>query len=171
MQILEGFAGVICSDSDNPDRIGAWSEAARAADRAHPYFGRPWGWLSSICEPWPGADRDRYMGPFDRPTANTVLVIGTVNDPATRYQDAVRTAAIMANARLLTLDGSGHTSLFKSRCIDRRVDEYLLTGQVPPAGTVCAADEVPFSRPPRQRRWAGVSATPFLLPPMVRRTI
>lgn len=111
------------------------------------------------------------MGPFDRPTANTVLVIGTVNDPATRYQDAVRTAAIMANARLLTLDGSGHTSLFKSRCIDRRVDEYLLTGQVPPAGTVCAADEVPFTRPPRQRRWAGVSATPFLLPPMVRRTI
>ncbi|HVF07572.1 MAG TPA: alpha/beta hydrolase, partial [Actinomycetota bacterium] len=170
-QIFEGFAGVLCSDSDNPGNARAWSDSARAADRANPYFGRPWVWLSSICEPWPGADEDRYMGPFDRRTANTVLVIGNVTDPATRYQGAVDTAAIMPNARLLTLDGSGHTSLFSSRCIDRHVAAYLLTGEVPPAGTVCAPDEVPFSRPPRQRRWAGVSATPFLLPPMVRRAL
>jgi TAP-like protein len=169
-QIVEGFAGVLCSDSDNPNHIRAWSDSARAADRANPYFGRPWVWFSSICEPWPGADEDRYMGPFDRRTANTVLVIGNVNDPATRYQGAVDTAEIMPNARLLTLDGSGHTSLFLSRCIDRHVSAYLLTGQVPPDGTVCAADEVPFSRA-HQRRWPGVSATPFLLPPMVRRTL
>lgn len=170
-QIFEGFAGVLCSDSDNPGNTAAWSDSARAADRAHPYFGRPWVWISSICVPWPGADDDRYMGPFDRRTANTVLVIGNVNDPATRYQGAVSTAEIMPNSRLLTLDGSGHTSLFLSGCIDGYVDTYLLTGEVPPAGTVCPVDDVPFAQPPRQQRSTGVTATPFLLPPMVMRTL
>ena len=170
-QTIEGFASVICSDSDNPGDAAAWSNSSRAADRAHPYFGRPWVWISSICAPWPGADDDRYMGPFDRQTANTVLVIGNVNDPATRYQGAVNTAEIMPNSRLLTLDGSGHTSLFLSGCIDSYVGKYLLTGEVPPVGTVCPVDEVPFSRPPRQRRSTGVSATPFLLPPMVMRSL
>ena len=168
-QIVEGFAGVLCSDSDNPSDPTAWSEAARAADHQHPYFGRPWAWISSICEPWPGADADRYSGPFDRQTANTVLVIGNVNDPATRYQGAVSAAEIIPNSRLLTLDGSGHTSLFLSRCIDRYVNTYLLTGQVPPAGTECPVDEVPFSQPVSQRSATEVSATPFLLPPMLTR--
>ncbi len=170
-QIVEGFAGVLCADSDNPSEASAWSEAARAGDRAHPYFGRPWVWISSICASWPGADDDRYMGPFDRPTANTVLVIGNVHDPATRYQGAVSAAETMPNSRLLTLDGSGHTSLFLSGCIDGYVDTYLLTGEVPPAGTVCPVDEVPFSQPPRQQRSTSVSATPFLLPPTVMRTL
>jgi hypothetical protein len=77
----------------------------------------------------------------------------------------------MPNSRLLTLDGSGHTSLFLSGCIDGYVDTYLLTGEVPPAGTVCPVDEVPFSQAPRQRRSAGVTAMPFLLPPMVMRSL
>jgi pimeloyl-ACP methyl ester carboxylesterase len=167
-QLVEGFAGVLCSDSDNPDDTAAWSDAARAADRQSPYFGRPWVWISSICQPWPGADDDRYTGPFDRWTANTVLVIGNVNDPATPYQGAVSTAEILPNSRLLTLDGSGHTSLFQSGCIDDYVSTYLLTGEVPPRGAVCPVDVVPFSQPPRASRSIAkesVSATPFLLPP------
>jgi pimeloyl-ACP methyl ester carboxylesterase len=167
-QTVEGFAGVLCADSDNPGTSAVWSDSARAADSAHPYFGRPWTWASSICAPWPGADDDRYMGPFDRQTSNTVLVIGNVHDPATRYQGAVSAAEILPNARLLTLDGSGHTSLFQSGCIDDYVSTYLLTGEVPPRGAVCPVDVVPFSQPPRASRSIAkesVSATPFLLPP------
>ena len=164
-QILEGFAGVWCSDTDTPDDAAAWSLAARAADRRNPYFGRPWAWTDSICQPWPGADVDRYTGPFDRQTANTVLVIGTRNDPATRYRSAVTTSKILSNARLLTLDGSGHTSLFLSGCIDGHVATYLLTREVPPHGTVCPVDVVPFSQPVARRRPSGPSVAPFLVPP------
>ena len=168
-QVLEGFAGVWCSDADNPDRASAWAEAARAADHENPYFGRPWVWSGSICAAWPGHDGDRYTGPFDQETANTVLVIGNRNDPATRYQDAVSTTNILSDARLLTLDASGHTSLFISRCVDRAVDRYLLTGDVPPAGTVCQEDVVPFSEPAPRPRSFEVSAAPYLLPATLRR--
>ncbi|HEY6709233.1 MAG TPA: hypothetical protein VJB61_16765 [Actinomycetota bacterium] len=51
-----------------------------------------------MCAPWLGRDGDRYLGPFNRRTANTVLVVGNVNDPATRYQDAVSTAGLRGGA-------------------------------------------------------------------------
>jgi pimeloyl-ACP methyl ester carboxylesterase len=34
--LLEGLPGVACSDSDNPDQVGAWRRAADAADRTAP---------------------------------------------------------------------------------------------------------------------------------------
>jgi pimeloyl-ACP methyl ester carboxylesterase len=164
-QVLEGFAGVWCLDPDNPDHPSAWARAARRADRRDPYFGRPWIWFGSICAQWPGKDRDRYVGPFNRRTANTVLVVGNVNDPATRYQDAVSTARLLGRGRLLTVAGSGHTSLFLSSCADRLVSRYLLTGRVPPKGTVCDVDVVPFAEPAALAQSAQASAHAYLMPP------
>ena len=164
-QVLEGFAGVWCLDPDNPDHVSAWARAARAADRRDPYFGRPWIWFGSICASWPARDTDRYTGPFNRRTANTVLVVGNRNDPATRYQDAVSTAQLLSRGRLLTVEGSGHTSLFLSSCADRHVNRYLLTGRVPPPGTVCGVDVVPFAQPQPTTATAEVSAHAYLLPP------
>jgi pimeloyl-ACP methyl ester carboxylesterase len=167
-QVLEGFAGVWCLDPVNPDHPSAWARAARRADRRDPYFGRPWIWFGSVCAQWPGHDRDRYLGPFDRRTANTVLVVGTVNDPATRYQDAVSTARLLDRGRLLTVAGSGHTSLFLSACADAHVSRYLLTGRVPAAGTVCPVDVVPFAQPADPAATAEVSAQAYLLPPTLQ---
>jgi len=144
-QVIEGGVGVTCSDTDNPDSPGDWARAAAAADRRNPYFGRFWGWLSSICAWWPGVDRDRFIGPYSAETANPVLVVGTRFDPATRYQDAVSTAGVLGRARLLTLDGWGHTSLFKSRCIDEYTADYLLHRRLPPRGASCRPDRVPFA--------------------------
>jgi hypothetical protein len=109
---------VACSDSDNPDRVDAWRRAAAAADRAAPYFGRYWTWFSSICQPWPGRDPDRYAGPWTRQTVNPVLVVGNRFDPATPYRGAVTLARLLPRSRLLTLDGWGHASEGKSSCID-----------------------------------------------------
>ena len=167
-QVLEGFAGVWCLDPINPDHPSAWASAARRADRRDPYFGRPWIWFGSICASWPGQDRDRYLGPFNRQTANTVLVVGNVNDPATRYQDAVSTARLLGRGRLLTVAGSGHTSLFLSSCADAHVSRYLLTGRVPPKGTVCGVDVVPFAQPATAAATAEVSAHAHLLPPTLQ---
>lgn len=132
---------MVCTDTLNPRTVDAWPPAAAAADRAHPYFGRLWTWFSSVCVPWRAQDADRFLGPFTARTSNPVLVVGNVNDPATPYHGAVTLS------RLLTLDGCGHTSLFQSACIDARVNRYLLTSQVPPAGTVCRPDVIPFAQP------------------------
>ena len=145
--ILEGFPGVACSDSDNPADVGAWERAADASDRKAPYFGRYWTWFSSICQPWPGRDTRRYTGPWTKPTANPVLIVGNRFDPASPYQGAVTLARLLPRSRLLTLDGWGHTSEGKSSCIDAHTDRYLLTTRVPARDTVCRPDIVPFAKP------------------------
>jgi pimeloyl-ACP methyl ester carboxylesterase len=148
--ILEGLPGVACSDSDNPHQIGAWQRAADAADRTAPYFGRYWTWFSSICQPWPGHDPDRYTGPWTTQTVNPILIVGNRFDPATPYQGAVTLAHLLPRSRLLTLDGWGHTSENKSSCIDAHTARYLLTTRTPHPGTVCQPDLVPFAHPSAQ---------------------
>jgi pimeloyl-ACP methyl ester carboxylesterase len=141
---IEGFPGVACADSDNPTSYDAWVEAGADADAANGYFGRIWTWASSICAEWPGADSDRYVGPFDTATENPVLVVGAKWDPATRYQGAVIAHGLLPNSALLTVDSWGHTSLFTSACADEAIATYLISGTTPAPGTVCTQDLVPW---------------------------
>jgi pimeloyl-ACP methyl ester carboxylesterase len=139
---VESFPGVVCADSDNPSSYAAWSAAA---DAATGYFGRFWTWAGSPCAEWYTADEDRYTGPFDRLTANPVLVVGNLFDPATPYHGAVAADALLPSSSLLTVDGWGHTSLFLSQCADAHINAYLLTVAIPPPGTVCTQDFTPFA--------------------------
>ncbi len=145
---IEGFPGVACSDSDNPNSYSAWSRQGALADKRFGYFGRIWTWASSICAEWPGTDNGRYTGPFTRSTANPVLVIGNNFDPATRYQGAVTVSGLLPGSRLLTVHGWGHTSIFLSACADAAVTAYLLNLTLPAQGTVCEQDAVPFAPAP-----------------------
>jgi hypothetical protein len=103
-----------------------------------------------------------------------VLVVGNYFDPATRYQGAVTAARLLPNSRLLSYAGWGHGAYFIAGnfCVDSAVTRYLLTGRVPPAGTVCQPEGSPFGptsaamlRAAQQTR-AGLTAA--TLPPAVR---
>ena len=110
-----------------------------------PYFGRWWTWLDEACATWTLPSPGRYNGPFNRVTAHPVLVIGNRRDPATRYRDAVSLSRILPKARLLTVDGTGHTSLgVHSRCVARTTAAYLLHGTLPAAGTTCRTQDHAF---------------------------
>jgi hypothetical protein len=80
-------------------------------------------------------------------TSNPVLVIGNEFDPATRYEGAVLASNLLPNSRLLTVHGWGHTSLFISQCANDVQTRYLVDLTLPPVGTVCEQDHVPFSGP------------------------
>jgi pimeloyl-ACP methyl ester carboxylesterase len=143
---LEGSLAVSCSDTDNPHTYAAWSAAGHAADAANGYFGSLWTWTpSSGCAEWPGADHDRYIGPFNTYTTNPVLVVGNLFDPATRYEGAVTAANLLPNSRLLTVHAWGHSSLGKSSCASNVVSRYLNDLVLPAPGTVCQQDRVPFA--------------------------
>jgi pimeloyl-ACP methyl ester carboxylesterase len=141
----EGFPGVLCSDSMNPTSYQAWSDQGAIADERFGYFGRLWTWVSSICAVWPGADQDRFLGPFDHRTANPLLIVGNMFDPATRYEGAVKLHHLMRNSFLLTVHGWGHGAIFVSRCVDLAEARYLLQGITPARGKVCQQDDVPFA--------------------------
>lgn len=141
---VEGFPGVACADSDNPDNYPAWWDAAQQAEADYGYFGPLWTYASSICAAWPGQQNGRYIGPFTAYTANPVLVVGNYFDPATRYEGAQTVAGLLPNSRLISLNGWGHVSIFLSQCMDQAVADYLLDGSLPPEGTVCDQDLTPF---------------------------
>ena len=123
---VEGFPAVACADTDNPRSHRTYSRAAADAEARYGYFGPLWTWASSPCTRWPFKDRDRYEGPFTANTANPVLVIGNLYDPATRYEGAQALRSLLPNSALLTVDVPGHTSLGLSSCAGFLTGQYLL---------------------------------------------
>jgi pimeloyl-ACP methyl ester carboxylesterase len=133
-----------CSDSPNPGRAGFRSLDRFAYDRSGP-MGPFWLWMGVGCASWPASAADRYAGPWNRRTANPVLVIANTYDPNTPHQGAVAMARQLARARLLTLDGYGHTSHpDPSACVFRAYVAYFVHLRLPPRGTVCQPDRAPF---------------------------
>jgi pimeloyl-ACP methyl ester carboxylesterase len=156
----EQTLAVLCPDSPNPRDPAAYSAAGRRAYARSGAFGLEQPWKTEACADWPAADaaQDRYSGPWNRPTATTILVIGNTGDPVLPLQNSVAMSRDLAHARLLTVDGYGHTELGNpSTCATDYETRYLLTGALPPPRTVCEENATPFSgggqpkadRPPR----------------------
>ena len=146
VNFAEGFPAVACEDSNNPTDYHVWSTQGAAADEAFGYFGRIWTWASSPCAQWPLDDHGRYLGPFTARTANPVLVIGNLYDPATRYQGAQTVRGLLPNSALLTVDVPGHTSLGASACAGFLTGQYLLNPGAAAGidGEVCPVEFNPF---------------------------
>jgi pimeloyl-ACP methyl ester carboxylesterase len=141
---LGGNFAIRCSDSPNPGPAGFRSLDRFAYERSGP-IGPLWSWMGVGCASWSASATDRYAGPWNRRTANPVLVIGNTYDPNTPYQGAVAMARQLARARLLTLDGYGHTSHpDPSACVSRAYVAYFVHLRLPPRGTVCQPDRAPF---------------------------
>jgi pimeloyl-ACP methyl ester carboxylesterase len=156
---VEGSPGVTCSDTINPRSFAAWQRSADRAEQRYGYFGRVWNWAWSACRSWPAtAGQDRHLGPWTARTSAPVLVVGNYFDPATRYQGAQAAARLLPNSRLLSYAGWGHAAAFiaGNACVDAATTRYLLTSQVPAAGTVCRPQGSPFDPPPA----ATLAATP-----------
>ncbi len=124
---VEGFPAVACQDTTNPSTHLAWFEAGQEAAAQFGIFGEIWTWASSPCAVWSHFDSDVYKGPFDTGTSKSVLVIGNLYDPATRYQGAVTADGLLAGSALLTVDEPGHTSLGISVCAGAVTGQYLAT--------------------------------------------
>ena len=146
---FEAFSGVMCTDGLHPKDAESWPAATAKADKRAPYFGRAWAWGSVQCagESWTVRDEDAYTGPFNRRTAAPVLVVGNRWDPATNYDEAVSSAKLLPNSRLLSSTNWGHTAYGTSACATTAIDNYLLKVTLPAKGKVCEGDVQPFTEP------------------------
>jgi pimeloyl-ACP methyl ester carboxylesterase len=151
---IEQSFGVLCADSADPHQVSDYAAAARLGLHRAGGFGLFWAWNEEACAQWPrGASQDGYTGPWNRRTASPILVIGVTHDPATPYQDSVNMSRDLARARLLTVDGYGHTE-FANPSTCATIDEirYLTTGALPAAGAVCQQNGTPFPTPSSRNR-------------------
>jgi pimeloyl-ACP methyl ester carboxylesterase len=142
----EAFPAVACEDSRSPTGYDTWLSQGALADQQYGYFGRIWTWASSPCAQWPLTDPGVYRGPYTANTANPVMVIGNLYDPATRYQGAQTVRSLLPNSALLTVDVAGHTSLGLSVCAGKITGQYLLDPSTATAvdGEVCPQEFDPF---------------------------
>ncbi|MFF0833300.1 MULTISPECIES: alpha/beta hydrolase [unclassified Streptomyces] len=132
--------------ADDPDRPSDTQltkdlKSLRAAyDQASPVFGRFKLTQLLMCYGRPKGTsyiRDRVK---DVDTAK-LLLVGTRGDPATPYRWTEETARRLgAAAVVLDNRSDGHTGYSSSRCVHRKVDDFLLYGSLPADGSSCPAD-------------------------------
>jgi pimeloyl-ACP methyl ester carboxylesterase len=135
--ISDANLSISCNDSEPGPTDEKIRQTADAWAKDYPMFGIWAAGSLFSCQQWQSV-RTVPPLPSAHDTANTVLVIGNLNDPATPYQGAINLAKTMGNARVLTWDGEGHTSYLEgSSCIDNAVNKYLIDLTLPPEGTTC----------------------------------
>lgn len=141
-----GFFSVGCADTLNPRNSEAYRQLAVVAFKRAGAFGPNASWSDQACATWPSRAADRYTGPWNRPTANPILVIGNTYDPSTPYEGAIAMSRALARARLLTVDGYGHTVFLNpSQCANEYITNYFIKGELPRLGTICKQNDQPFS--------------------------
>ena len=137
--MASAFPAIACWDAPPAPGIkglraaaAAWSRGARVPDMA-----RAMSWGNAPCAQWFGHS-GRVPGPASTTTTAPILVVGTTYDPATPYAWSQALSRQLPTSALLTYVGDGHTAFGgNSRCIDDAVTGYLLSGNLPAAGTVC----------------------------------
>ena len=89
---------------------------------------------------------------FNFPTSTTnttdypILFVSNTLDPITPLSGARKMQTHFSGSSLLVVDAMGHTSMgAASNCTVRYVQDYL-GGKLPPVGTVCQPNELPFER-------------------------
>lgn len=129
------FNTVSCDD----DAGGETVEQARALQSQwrgkYPLFGTSLAMGIVSCSVWE-AKRDPY--PTGKAVgAPPIVVVGTVNDPATPYEQTAKLANMLGVGHVVTWQGEGHTAYPQTTCVRAAVDAYLISLSVPPDGLTC----------------------------------
>ncbi|MGY1761478.1 alpha/beta hydrolase [Geodermatophilus sp. SYSU D00779] len=142
------FVAISAGEQQWPTDIDTYLERGAAEWAAFPHFWGSFAYAEIPWALWPVQDDDAYYGSYEVPgTSPAPLVIGTTYDPATPYAGSVAMVEALGNARLLTMEGDGHTAYGRnSACINSVTDAYLFGQTLPAAGTVCQ-QEVPVAAP------------------------
>ncbi|MFC4377421.1 alpha/beta hydrolase [Nocardia halotolerans] len=143
---IEAFYSIQCTDSAVPTDPAVYSRVGAAEDLRVPYFGRTAVFNATPCAFWPVHDTDRYTGPWNRETAAPILILNSRFDPATPLHGAYAGAGQLADARVVVVEGAGHSSMYvPSTCAERVKRDYLFSSRLPPEGLRCGIDRSPFS--------------------------
>ena len=136
-QTIAANPAIFCLDvpeTRTPQQIGADADELQ---KKFPPLGGTIGWGALSCAEWPlkaVMPREKLSAVGAAP----ILVLGTVDDPATPYEWAQSLASQLSSGRLLTWQGTMHTAYHQgSSCIDDKVEAYMVTGVEPAVGTRC----------------------------------
>ena len=130
---------ISCLDFKDPRTLNQIEGDAKTFSAAAPIFGPYLSYSGLACLYWQAKP---VVGPnLNKITTNPLLVIGTTRDPATPYKWAQGLHKVLLNSTLITLNGDGHTGANRgSKCVDKAMNTYLLTGKTPLHDLTCDTD-------------------------------
>lgn len=135
--IMEVIYAVNCLDHPEETDPDKRKELAERATKEAPIWGRFLVTGTTACAEWP-VEPVNQPHTIEAKGADPILVVGTTRDPATPYEWAQRLDDQLADSRLVTHDGDGHTAYMRQNdCVDKAVDTYWLTGKMPEEGLRC----------------------------------
>mgnify|MGYP002737782645 CR=1 FL=1 len=136
--IMQVISAINCLDR-GAERLdpAAMDEVVAKFSAEAPTWGPMMAYSTSACAEWP-VEATGKPGKISADGSGPIVVIGTTRDPATPYEWAEQLADQLAEGRLITFEGDGHTAYMSSnRCVDNAVDAYLMNGTVPAEGLTC----------------------------------
>ncbi|HET7328653.1 MAG TPA: alpha/beta hydrolase [Nocardioidaceae bacterium] len=138
---MEAFMAISCLDDPSARTPAQIRDVLPRFEAVSDVFGATFAWGSIGCPRWPvhveGSVEDA-ADEIDAAGAEPILVVGTTRDPATPYTWAQSLARQLDSGVLLTREGDGHGAFgHGNSCIDDAVQDYLVDGTVPAAGTTC----------------------------------
>ncbi|WP_240366593.1 alpha/beta hydrolase [Mycobacterium ulcerans] len=131
------YLSVACHDLSTPTQVGDVAALARAWTREAPLTGASRAWSVLPCTVWP----TRAAAPPHRMTAagsGPTLVIGVAGDPATPPHWGRELAATSYTA--ISAMGWRGTSLRRAEPLGTIVNDFFVSGRLPPAGLELPAD-------------------------------
>lgn len=136
---LDALYAVNCLDRPDRNTPDETWELGNEWNKTAPTFGAELAWSNQPCFDWPAPPTDGPH-PIAAQGAPPILLVGTLNDPATPYEWAQAVDAQLANSVLLTADIDGHTAFNRNSCVTRAIDNALVKQQLPPTGTTCSVE-------------------------------
>jgi pimeloyl-ACP methyl ester carboxylesterase len=136
------YSAVTCAEgdlgTDSTDTLGGIPVLQAKAPTIGDYFGYDDTFvLDALCSNWPYPVADMPTV-FDADGAPPIIVIGTTNDPATPYANAVSLSKQLSSGVLISYEGEGHTIYAQGvACVDDAVDAYFIDGTVPASDPMC----------------------------------
>lgn len=132
----DAYTANVCLDYPAPTDVATYTVRAAALTEDAPHFAKQVAYNDLTCAFWPVPASGRPHA-VSSPEAPPIVVIGSTGDPATPYEWAEALVEQLTSATLVTREGEGHTGYFKSDCVARAVDAYLLELTVPERDLTC----------------------------------
>ncbi|MFI8192431.1 alpha/beta hydrolase [Streptomyces sp. NPDC085946] len=129
-------AAIVCGDTAAPRDPDTYWREIQDSRQSHPLFG-PLTHNIAPCAFWPGSPGE---APTEIANGTPALIVSTTGDTATTYRGSRALHRLLTGSRLLTLDGAiGHGvyGTYGNACVDRTVNAYLVSGDLPEGDPTC----------------------------------
>ncbi|WP_406135975.1 alpha/beta hydrolase [Streptomyces sp. NBC_01089] len=139
------YTAVECNDADWPADWRVWDADNTALARRAPFETWDNAWMNLPCAYWP-APRQK---PLDVRSSDgalpATLILAAERDAATPYPGALELQRRLRGSVLITEKGAGTHGIGggPNTCVNKYLDDYLLTGRTPVRRAACAPHPLP----------------------------